>query len=179
MAELSRPYGDLPPILLAPVDLLPSLPPLISPVIGYGPPDGLDVLEERFCHDYLAEPWADSELRYRVRRAAARRITPVGDGAIEWGRSWLVGLHPPEPPVRTALTFGEFLLLDLLVRSHGAPVGRSLLLEALGQVPRAGSRALEMRVSRLRRRLAEVSTSWQRRPQIRSVRGSGYQLTVL
>ena len=151
---------------------------LVLPVIGYGPADALDAVEERHCVDFLAEPWSDAELRYRVRRIADRRTINVGDGAIEWGHNWLVGLHPSAPPARTTLTPGEYLVLDLLARAGGGAVSRTLLLQALGETPDRSSRALDMRVSRLRRRLAEVSATWQRRPRIGTIRGKGYQLTV-
>jgi hypothetical protein len=174
---LSQSVGERRPVLLAPADLLLSIPPLMCPVIGYGPADSLDSVQEHHCSDFLAEPWADAELRYRVRRVA-RSIISLGDGAIEWGPNWLVGLHRSADPVRTTLTAGEYHVLELLALAGGRVVSRARLLQALGQAPDTPSRALDMRVSRLRRRLAEVSASWLRRPGIGNVRGEGYQLTV-
>jgi DNA-binding response OmpR family regulator len=89
-----------------------------------------------------------------------------------------------DPGARTVLTKGksieltdvEFSLLEALMRSPGKVVSREeLAAHALGRSLNAFDRSLDMHVSRLRRKLDEVSSSGDR---IKTIRGAGYQLLV-
>ena len=73
-----------------------------------------------------------------------------------------------------ALTDGEFDLLAVLHRHRGRVVTRDeLSLELHGRTCAAGDRSLDLRVTRLRRKLGDDS----RAPRwIRAVRGEGYLL---
>ena len=131
--------------------------------------------------DYLAKPFNPRELLARM-RAILRR-----SGATEFpGTSAILRVDDLEldPGARTVLTKGksieltdvEFSLLEALMRSPGKVVPREeLAAHALGRSLNAFDRSLDMHVSRLRRKLDEVSSSGDR---IKTIRGAGYQLLV-
>jgi DNA-binding response OmpR family regulator len=131
--------------------------------------------------DYLAKPFNPRELLARM-RAILRR-----SGATEFpGTSAILRVDDLEldPGARTVLTKGksieltdvEFSLLEALMRSPGKVVSREeLAAHALGRSLNAFDRSLDMHVSRLRRKLDEVSSSGDR---IKTIRGAGYQLLV-
>ena len=74
------------------------------------------------------------------------------------------------------LTDVEFALLEALMRSPGKVVSREELAErVLGRNLSPFDRSLDMHVSRLRRKLDEVSASGDR---VKTIRGAGYQLLV-
>ena len=77
---------------------------------------------------------------------------------------------------RVGLTKGESAMLLTMVASGGEPVSRSMLGAACGrQTRRAGDRAVDMRISLLRKKLGEDA----RAPQlIVTVSGVGYAIRV-
>jgi len=131
--------------------------------------------------DYLPKPFNPRELLARM-RAILRR-----SGAAEpTSPSTILRIDDLEldPGARTVLTKGktveltdvEFSLLEALMRSPGKVVSREELAErALGRSLNPFDRSLDMHVSRLRRKLDEVSSSGDR---VKTIRGAGYQLLV-
>lgn len=77
--------------------------------------------------------------------------------------------------VTLALTGSEYKLLRMLHVARGAPVSRLALQDLLGGArTRAGSRAVDVKVSYLRAKLRGLG-----QPEaIRSVRGVGYRLVM-
>jgi two-component system response regulator CpxR len=74
------------------------------------------------------------------------------------------------------LTDVEFALLEALMRSPGKVVSREDISEnVLGRKFHPFDRALDMHVSRLRRKLGENSEADE---QVKTIRGVGYQLAV-
>ena len=74
------------------------------------------------------------------------------------------------------LTDIEFALLEALMRSPGKVVSREELSESvLGRKFDPFDRSLDMHVSRLRRKLAQGNAQDD---QVKTIRGSGYQLAV-
>lgn len=128
--------------------------------------------------DYLGKPFDPRELLARVRGLLRR----TGPGAERTGVSrtfagWTLDLERRE--VRTPdgesvnLTAGELGLLDLLSRRPGVPVSRdSLLTAGHGDRSDAFDRAVDLAISRLRRKLAEAGGH----DLIETVRGLGYRL---
>ena len=124
--------------------------------------------------DYLAKPFAVSELTARL-RALARRpadLLPVvlGEGPLE--------LDPSARTVRRgardlSLSSREFALLELLLRSRRRVLSRDQILERLwesGSTPNAN--AVEVLVMRVRRKLDAEGEA----PLLHTVRGAGYML---
>ncbi len=129
---------------------------------------------EAGADDYLGKPFDPYELVLRI-RAMLRRLAPVetvtelrlGRLAFDTVRGELNG---PEGVVH--LTSGEVALLSLLARSPGDVLSRETIAQALG-MDEAGERAIDVQVTRLRRKL-EVDP---REPRfLHTVRGRGYVL---
>ena len=124
--------------------------------------------------DYVAKPFSPRELLARI-RAVLRRIQPdtiaeklssVGI-AVDTGtrEAWVDG-RPVE------LTGLEIDLLIALLRRAGRVVPRSALLELAGRGDvTVGERAVDVHISRLRKKLGDDPPT-----KIRTVRGVGYVL---
>jgi DNA-binding response OmpR family regulator len=132
--------------------------------------EGLDMGAD----DYLAKPFAIDELLARL-RAVLRRpadiapdILRVGRLAFDWhNRSATVGDAELDLPRR------ELLVLEALLRRRGRTAERSALEEAVyGFDDEIQSNALDMHVSRLRRKLENAGAG----VEIHAIRGVGYLL---
>ena len=128
--------------------------------------------------DYLAKPCLPRELlaRVRARLRAPTAATPAEPIVIG-------GLHI-DPMTRRAaidgreleLTGAEFSLLLALATRPGQIVDKAVLTrEGLGREIERFDRAVDVHLSRLRRKLSDAAAN---APGIESVRGSGYQLIV-
>ena len=131
---------------------------------------------EAGADDYLGKPFDPYELVLRI-RAMLRRVAPpepsrpvqlqLGALSFDTERGELAG---PDGVVH--LTGGEAALLGLLARTPGDVLSREAIAQALG-MDEAGERAIDVQVTRLRRKL-EVDP---REPRfLHTVRGRGYVL---
>jgi DNA-binding response OmpR family regulator len=124
--------------------------------------------------DYLAKPFAFSELLARL-RALGRRPLAAIDERLAAGD---IELDEQRHVARVAnatveLTVREFALLAYLIRNAGQVLSRRQILDAVwGAEPDVYSNIVDLYVSYLRRKLAEVG----RGRRIRTVRGVGYTL---
>lgn len=125
--------------------------------------------------DYIAKPFLPRELlarvRARLRPASGALQEPVDVGGLRLApgerRAWLDGTE-------LVLTGAEFSLLLALAQRVGQIVDKALLTrEGLGREIERFDRSVDVHVSRLRRKLGDVSTQ---APRIEAVRGQGYQL---
>ena len=132
--------------------------------------------------DYLPKPFNPRELLARMRAILRRN----GAAATHDKTNTVLRINDFEldPGARTVLTKGkgveltdvEFSLLEALMRSPGKVVSREELAErALGRSLSAFDRSLDMHVSRLRKKLDEVSSNGDR---VKTIRGAGYQLLL-
>lgn len=128
--------------------------------------------------DYLAKPCLPRELLARVR---ARLRTAAGSAPLD---SIEAGPLRIETLTRTALlhsqpldlTGAEFSLLMALATRPGQVVDKAVLTrEGLGREIERFDRAVDVHISRLRRKLADAAAD---APGIDAVRGLGYQLIV-
>ncbi|MCQ8241335.1 response regulator [Rhizosaccharibacter radicis] len=132
---------------------------------------------EAGADDYLGKPFEPRELLLRL-RALLRRVAPpaptdnarpVRLGSLEFDpvRGLMKG---PQGPVH--LTGGEAALLAALARRPNEVLSRELIARTL-EMDEAGERAIDVQVTRLRRRI-EPDT---REPRfLHTVRGRGYVL---
>lgn len=126
--------------------------------------------------DYLPKPFEPEELLLRVqailRRAAPRRNAPAEVVFGPWSFTLSTGqLACDGAPVR--LTGGEAALLTALAREPGRPVSRQSLSENAANG--AGERAVDVQITRLRRKLEADPRApvW-----VQTVRGEGYKLVA-
>lgn len=125
--------------------------------------------------DYLPKPFNPRELLARI-RAVLRRAKPdlrageflsVGDLELDTGAR--VVRRAGEPVELTAI---EFSLLEVFLRAAGRVVTREELAQAvLGREFTPYDRAIDMHVSKLRKKLGHVTGGTER---IRTVRSAGY-----
>jgi two-component system, OmpR family, response regulator len=124
--------------------------------------------------DYLAKPFAFSELLARI-RALVRRPPPAGSGRLAAGDLVLDELrHVAQVGTRTVdLSAREFALLGFFIRHEDQVVTRQQILDQVwGAEPDVYSNVVDLYVSYLRRKLAELD----RADRLRTVRGVGYTL---
>lgn len=143
-----------------------------------GAPDDRIAGLEAGVDDYLGKPFDPRELALRI-RTILRRAAPVppaetSAGPVQLGARWFdpqrAELRGPEGVVR--LTGGETALLAALAARVGEVLSREEIAAALG-TPEAGERAIDVQVTRLRRKVEPDP----REPRfIQTVRHRGYVL---
>lgn len=143
-----------------------------------GAPDDRIAGLEAGVDDYLAKPFDPRELALRIRTILRRAAPPppaeLAAGPVQLGTRWFdpqrVELRGPEGVVR--LTGGETALLAALAARPNEVLSREEIAAALG-TPEAGERAIDVQVTRLRRKLEPDP----REPRfIQTVRHRGYVL---
>jgi two-component system OmpR family response regulator len=132
---------------------------------------------DRGADDYLAKPFAMSELRARVRalsrRQVAERAPMIVVGDLELDPATL-GVTRAGAAIR--LTAREYALLELLARHPGQIFSRERLLDALWDADFATeSNIVEVYIRSLRRKI----DGGRRDGRIETVRGAGYRLRAL
>jgi two-component system phosphate regulon response regulator OmpR len=133
---------------------------------------------EHGVDDYLAKPFDPRELALRIRTILRRAAPPPAPAQhtvpVQLGPRWFdverAELRGPEGIVR--LTGGEASLLQALARRIGEVLSREEIGAALG-TPEAGERAIDVQVTRLRRK---VETDPREPRFIQTVRHRGYVL---
>jgi two-component system phosphate regulon response regulator OmpR len=142
-----------------------------------GEPDDRIAGFEHGVDDYLPKPFDPRELALRIRTilrraappAAAMPATPIQLGLL-WFDPERAELRGPDGPVR--LTGGEAALLAALARRAGEVLAREEIAAALG-TPEAGERAIDVQVTRLRRKIEPDP----REPRfLQTIRHRGYVL---
>jgi hypothetical protein len=145
-------------------------------VLVYGPPGGLTGAYLAGASDYMKEPWEPEELLFRVETLIERGKTGHGAGN---GEQRLIADTSDSPgtmeagEARIDLSAEERRLLQALCRAPDGVATRRALAFALGVDAPTSSRAVDMRIARLRRRLQPLAGYDN---PIVSVRGRGYRL---
>jgi two-component system phosphate regulon response regulator OmpR len=142
-----------------------------------GAPDDRIAGLEAGVDDYLGKPFDPRELALRIRTILRRAAPPPAElsaGPVQLGTRWFdpqrVELRGPEGVLR--LTGGEASLLAALAARPNEVLSREEIATALG-TPEAGERAIDVQVTRLRRKIEPDP----REPRfIQTVRHRGYVL---
>lgn len=141
-----------------------------KPIIAYGPSGGLSAAFRRGCTDYLKDPWDEHELLLRSYRFSGplRIIYPWGEVRVE--HNFCRG-----PAGSVLLRPGEETILRTLIRHRGEAVSRTLLLNLLDPDLKSESRAADMHISLLRKKMRKILP-----PRVRTIiltaRPRGYML---
>jgi DNA-binding response OmpR family regulator len=124
--------------------------------------------------DYLAKPFAFSELLARLRALGRRPVVAIEERLVAGDIELDEQRHVARVANATVeLTVREFALLAYLIRNAGQVLSRRQILDAVwGAEPDVYSNIVDLYVSYLRRKLAAVG----RGRRIRTVRGVGYTL---
>jgi DNA-binding winged helix-turn-helix (wHTH) protein len=140
------------------------------PRIAYGSTRCLRASFLAGCSDYLREPWEPEELECRVFRMLRQRRD--GHGAA-WGCVVLRDMKVITAAGEADLSYPESLILNALLQNPGRVVPRAVLSYSVwGKQTPAGSRALDVHISALRKKLAPLVPEGR----ISSCRGVGYRL---
>ncbi len=142
-----------------------------------GEPDDRIAGLEAGVDDYLGKPFDPRELALRIRTILRRAAPPpvaATAGPVQLGTRWFdpqrTELRGPEGTIR--LTGGETALLAALAARPNEVLSREDIAAALG-TPEAGERAIDVQVTRLRRKIEPDP----REPRfIQTVRHRGYVL---
>ena len=149
-----------------------TLPVLLLTARG-APEDRIEGFESG-ADDYLPKPFEPRELLLRLRALLRRAAQPVARGKITLGP---LAFDPDRGELRgpdgvTHLTGGEAALLAALARRPNETLTREELAETLG-ADQAGERAIDVHVTRLRRKIEPDP----REPRyLQTVRHRGYVL---
>ncbi|GAB3442929.1 winged helix-turn-helix domain-containing protein [Insolitispirillum peregrinum] len=125
--------------------------------------------------DYLAKPFAFSELHARVDALARRRVEPKVQTRLQVGdlEMDLIERRVRRDGKTIDLQPREFKLLEYLMRHAGQVVTRTMLLEGVWDYhfdPQTN--VIDVHVSRLRQKIDKGFTQ----PLLHTVRGAGYSL---
>jgi two-component system, OmpR family, response regulator len=148
-----------------------------TPILMLTARDAVEDRVEGLCcgaDDYVAKPFAESELSARL-RAIVRRADQSSGTPIEAGRLHVdVGAHLASydrTPLSLSVT--EFRLLALLTRNAGIALSRSQIRDIVWECDIDGlSNIVDVYVSQLRRKLEELGGTGI----IETVRNVGYRL---
>ncbi len=135
--------------------------------------------------DYLAKPFDPRELLARV-RALLRRGSQLRQHAAEPARGYAFAgwtlrtdtraLTAPDGTALT-LTAGDFALLRALLGGAGRVLDRDCLMTAIhGDAAEPFDRAIDLAVSRLRRKLAQAAPGAE--ALVETLRGAGYRFAA-
>lgn len=141
------------------------------PLIAYGPAARLRSAFKAGCRDYLKNPWDYGELLCR-----SLRLRPPGSLSFEWGE---VRIRPFElscRDVRISLSQQESVILRILIANAGSIVYRSSLYYLLWGRSKQESRAVDVHISSLRKKLNILAAQELSPSPIKTVRGLGYLL---
>ena len=139
--------------------------PLLS-VLAYGPAAKLRSAWILGCADYMKDPWSMPELHFRLTRLADRTDIEVKGSKL---RINLGTLSTDAGDV--AISVEEYKILQLLLRHPGEVVPREAFFYAIWDRPEENSRAVDVHISHLRKKLRICFPDTH---IIRTARGIGY-----
>ncbi len=148
------------------------VPPVSIPVIAFGPAALMRSSFVAGAADYLRDPWSPEEFSLRVMSVLQRTQRRF---RFPWGSLVLDCTSLETPAGTVSLTHHESKILRALLLGRGAPVPRQAIAYFLwGNPGPAGSRAIDVHVASLRRKIAAAAP--KAGSLIRAVRRQGYMI---
>ncbi|WP_319559878.1 winged helix-turn-helix domain-containing protein [Marispirochaeta sp.] len=140
------------------------------PVFIHGPAYGLAGSFIAGCSDYLKDPWDERELLAR-----AKRFTEALSVSYPWGSLLLRNNECLGPGGSTVLSPTEETILRTLIRNRQKRVEKELLSHLVWGFHREKSRAVDMHIAKLRRKMKSALPA-EVRTVILTCRPGGYML---
>jgi DNA-binding winged helix-turn-helix (wHTH) protein len=142
------------------------------PILAYGVPEALAVAYHAGCDDYLKDPWTYEELECRL-----KRFNELSIGKEETALS----LHRESIGRKdryVGITEEEYRILRAFANSSGGAVSRTALQFALSGRATPGSRAIDVHISCLRKKIRALFPENQGLRIFISSRMTGYKLDL-
>jgi DNA-binding response OmpR family regulator len=143
------------------------------PTIAYGNQQFLRQAFMAGCFDYLKDPWGPEELLFRL-----ERLFQVSHKPLKWqGLSLQGNILAAESGLTIMLTHPESIILKHLLSNQGEVVPREALFYAIwGHLPNTKSRAVDVHISSLRKKISRLLADNDGINPITSVRRIGYMI---
>lgn len=146
---------------------------LLPPLIAFGPAEAMSAAVDAGCSDYLCEPWLPIEFFERARLCCRAGLVDLGGPALGCRQDCRLAVYQDGAPIAGLyVPHAEYILFSLFSRNRGRFFGRESLAAILGLEQAAGSRAVDMHISRLRLSiktlLLDVGLSAENNPLITS-----------
>ncbi len=124
------------------------------------------------CTDFLKDPWDNDELEARILKALENYNLQ-----IEWGKLILSQKTISSDNFATDISIEEYIILKKLLENKSEPVPREALLYALWGNHIKNSRAVDMHISRLRKKI-EILKKHDNSccSSIKTIRSYGYMI---
>ncbi len=139
------------------------------PIMAFGPVEHIRASLAYGVKDFIIYPFAGEELACRIIRQTLQRFTYTEDRSFRFSEDRVI---TDENSV--SITYTEYLILKYLVGASPFPIERDLLLECLPNLNDAGSRSLDMSISKLRKKLRYVLSFDEE--LVIAERGYGYRI---
>jgi hypothetical protein len=155
--------------------------PNLRPVIAYGDARRLRSAFLLGAADYLKNPWSPEELWIRLERILqgwnARHRFPWGTLSIRSNRLHCKRQASADSLANVALSYQQRRILGALLKERGKPVSRGVLFQIVwGRTAPKGSRAVDVHVSSLNRKIRQIVGDEMKGRLVTSVRGYGYMI---
>ncbi len=125
-------------------------------VIGFGPVEAMAFSFMSGCNDYLCEPWEPEELYIRSFRCIQSESKKVGEGSLYMIDEHRLYYSNREECIN--LSKAESIIIRVLLRNKGIFINRETLgiLTESRYEGRNSSRAIDMKISRLRSKIRSL-----------------------
>jgi hypothetical protein len=142
------------------------------PVIAYGTPYDMRRAFLAGCFDYLKDPWGPEELLLRL-----DRLFRVTHRPQSWRGLSLQGCILASETEEEELSYVEAVILKTLLAHRGEIVPRDVLFYSIwGHLPDTASRAVDVHISTLRKKIRRLCADDPGVGVITSVRRIGYTI---
>lgn len=158
-------------LFVIPVELFCSLDnkAFAAPVIAFGESKMLSMAYYAGCVDYLKSPWSIEEMYLRCKKLLNPDLITFSWGSVQFFPNEAVSPHGKEK-----ISYQEYVILKILIRHLGKVVPREVFQYFLWGIPRERSRAIDMHISLLRKKIKNLIKNIEEKNIIKTVRGMGY-----